>query len=108
MAILRPDLNPDSLSRTTVFISSVILAVVLIISFALRDYIQTALNFTGGILGCCILFFIPSMEVLKARSLFPVKKSFFNSAVWMPYAIIAIGFVSMGFNLYQTIISLTE
>ena len=51
--------------------TTVILTFVLIVSLALRDYIQVALNFTGGILGCLILFFLPAMEIIKARSLFP-------------------------------------
>lgn len=71
MAIIKPELNPDRFSRYTAFMTSIILGSVLIISFALREYIQVALNFTGGILGCLILFFLPAMEIIKARSLFP-------------------------------------
>ena len=71
MAIFKPEINSERLSKTTAIISSIILAVILVISFALRDYIQYALNFTGGILGCSILFFIPPLEAIKARSLFP-------------------------------------
>ena len=61
MAIFKPEINAERLSKTTAIISSIILAVVLVISFALREYIQTALNFTGGILGCFILFFVPPL-----------------------------------------------
>jgi hypothetical protein len=108
LAIVRPLANPDHLSRTTVFTTSMILAIVLIISFAMRDYIQVALNFTGGILGCLIMFVLPSMEVLKARALFPIKKSFLNTYVWVPYSMIVLGILSMGFNLYQTISGLLD
>jgi len=103
MAIIKPEINPDRFSRFTAFFTSIILATVLIISFALREYIQVALNFTGGILGCLILFFLPAMEIIKARSLFPPKESFLNSYVWFPYFMIVLGGASMVFNLYQTI-----
>ena len=102
-AMAAPKTNPDRFSKTTAIVTTGILGVVLVVSFALRDYIQVALNFTGGILGCLILFFLPALEVIKARSLFPPRKSFLNSYVWMPYAVIVIGAVSMAFNLYQTI-----
>jgi hypothetical protein len=108
LAIVRPEINPDRLSRTTAFTTSLILTIVLVISFALREYIQVALNFTGGILGCLILFFLPAMEIIKARSLFPPKPSFLNSYVWFPYFMIVLGALSMGFNLYQTIYQLVK
>jgi hypothetical protein len=67
LSIIKPSVNSDRLCKTTIFMSSAILAAILIISFALREYIQTALNFTGGIFGCLILFILPSLEILKAR-----------------------------------------
>ena len=108
MAILKPDLNAERLSKTTAIITSILLAVVLVISFALRDYIQVALNFTGGIFGCSILFFVPSLEIIKARSLFPKQPSFLSSKVWLPYLMMVIGGVSLCYNLYQTIHSLVD
>jgi len=71
LSIVRPTINSDRLCKSTIFMSSAILGAVLVISFALREYIQIALNFTGGIFGCLILFLLPSLEVLRARSLFP-------------------------------------
>jgi amino acid permease len=108
LAIIRPQMDSDKISKTTVLTTAILLIVILIISFVLKNQIQTALNFTGGIFGCLILFIMPSLVVYKARKLFPTPKSFLNSYVWMPLAVVAIGVASLTFNLYQTISNLVK
>ena len=102
VGICWPSVDPDKISKLTAFLSLVILGIVFVISFVLRNSIQTAFNITAGVFGCCFLFFIPSMEVIKARALFP-RPSLLNSYVWTPYVMFGIGFASMCFNLYHII-----
>ncbi len=47
----------------------ILLGVILIVSVELQKYIQYVLDFTGGIFGSVILFFIPAIEVYKARKM---------------------------------------
>jgi hypothetical protein len=44
-----------------------ILGTIIGLSWILQSKIQTVLDVTGGILGIFILFFIPTIEVYKAR-----------------------------------------
>jgi hypothetical protein len=108
LSIVKPSIVPDVISKTTVSFTAILLLLILGISFALKNQIQVALNFTGGIFGCIILFALPCMEVYKARKLFSTPKSFLNSYVWMPVALMVIGALCMIFNLYETIRKLIE
>jgi len=69
LAILKPTVDANKISKTTVAFSGGLLAIILVVSYALKDNIQVALSFTGGIFGCIILFFLPCLEVYKARKL---------------------------------------
>lgn len=61
LAILKPEIDANKISKTTVTFSGVLLGIILVVSYALRDDIQVALSFTGGIFGCVILFFLPCL-----------------------------------------------
>ena len=98
--LFSPQDDPNLISKKTLTTSGSLLLTILAVSFALKDQIQVALSFTGGIFGCLILFFLPCLEVYKARKLFPAKKSFLNSYVWMPLGIMAFGSICTVFNLY--------
>ena len=103
LSLVKPNIASDVVSKTTVSFTGILLLLILAISFALKNQIQVALNFTGGIFGCIILFALPCMEVFKARKLFPTPKSFLNSYVWMPIVLMVVGALCMIFNLYETI-----
>lgn len=108
LALAKPSMDSDKVSKTTILITAILLALLLVISFLLKNDIQVVLDFTGGILGTFNLLIMPCLEIYKARKLSPPKQSFLNSYVWMPLVIIVLGVAAMGYNLYQTISSLTS
>lgn len=55
------------ISKQTILTTILLLATILAVSVLLEDYIQYVLDFTGGIFGSVILFFIPACEVYSAR-----------------------------------------
>ena len=61
LSIFKPEIDPTKLSKTTAIFSGSLLAVILVVGYLLRDDIQVALSFTGGIFGCILLFVMPSM-----------------------------------------------
>lgn len=61
LAIVKPEIDSDKISKTTISFTAILLGITLVVSFVLKNQIQTALNFTGGIFGCIILFVIPSL-----------------------------------------------
>ena len=61
LSILRPEVDASKLSKTTATVSGILLAAILVIGYLLKDNIQIALSFTGGIFGCIMLFVMPSM-----------------------------------------------
>lgn len=61
LAILKPEIDANELSKTTAIFSGGLLGIILVVSYTLRNYIQVALSFTGGIFGCIILFFLPCL-----------------------------------------------
>lgn len=101
--IFFPKIEPNKVSKSTLLFSIGLLAVILFISFILKDQIQTVLSFTSGIFGGLILFIMPCMEVYKARKLSAPEKSFLNSYQWTPLLLMGIGFAFMGFNLFEVI-----
>ena len=61
LALAKPGVDSDKVSKTTVAITVLLLGLVLIISYFLRNDIQVVLGFTGGLLGAFILFIMPSL-----------------------------------------------
>ena len=77
-------------------------------SLLLREQIQIVLDFTGGIFGIFILFFIPAAEVYKARKLIHREGNPQNYIPWLPIVVSILGLVFMGFNLYHIIINMEK
>jgi hypothetical protein len=61
LAIARPEMDSDKVSKTTILITGTVLGLLLVISYLLRDDIQIVLDFTGGILGSFNLLIMPSL-----------------------------------------------
>lgn len=61
LALAKPTLDSDKVSKITIFITILLLGLVLVVSFVLRDDIQVVLDFTGGILGAFILLIMPGL-----------------------------------------------
>lgn len=61
LTYFKPNIEPDVLTKTTVTFTAGLLLFILVISFALKNQVQVALNFTGGIFGSIILFGLPCM-----------------------------------------------
>lgn len=59
--IIWPSIDPNKVSKRTMIFSGLLLGVILVISFVLKNQIQVALSFTGGIFGCIILFILPCL-----------------------------------------------
>ena len=111
LALAKPGVDSDRVSKSTVAITVLLLGLVLIISYFLRNDIQIVLDFTGGILGSFILFIMPSLEVYKARQLATgegEKQKKLGAARWMPLVVIGVGVAAIVFNLYQTISNLLK
>jgi amino acid permease len=88
-----------------VFTSSVILAIILFLSWLFRSNIQTVLDFTGGIFGILILFLMPGIELYRAREVLGEKRNIVVTC--LPLAIAVLGIAFMGFNLFRIIRNLT-
>lgn len=108
MALAKPNVDSDKVSKTTILVTGIILVLLLVISYLLKDEIQIMLDFTGGILGAFNLLIMPSLEVYKARKLFPPVKSFLNSRSWFPLLMIVLGVGTIAYNLYRTISGLVQ
>lgn len=54
-------------SKNTLILTAILLVIICIVGLTLKDYIQYVLDFTGGVFGSAILFFIPTFEVYSAR-----------------------------------------
>lgn len=108
LVLARPELDSDKVSKTTILVTGILLALLLVISYLLKNDIQVVLDFTGGILGSFNLLIMPSMEVYKARKLFPPKKSWLNSYVWFPLFFVVLGVAAIVYNLYRTISGLVQ
>lgn len=85
-----------------------LLSFILLISVLLQEYIQYVLDFTGGIFGTVILFFIPALEVYKARKKVHTNGEVKNYMERLPLIIIGLGIVFMLFNLFGVIYKLAN
>jgi hypothetical protein len=98
----------------TLIATLVILGVVLLVSLLARHYIEYVLMFTGGICGVFILMIFPAYLVAKSRKETGevATGKFTHQAMlkhWViPYLFIGFGFLSLVFNLYETITRLTQ
>lgn len=61
LALAKPTLDSDKVSNTTVLITAVLLGLLLVISFLLKNDIQVVLDFTGGIFGTFNLLIMPCL-----------------------------------------------
>jgi putative effector of murein hydrolase LrgA (UPF0299 family) len=87
----------------TVICSLAILLVVLLISAFLQDHIQIVLDFTGGIFGMGTLFFIPVLEVWRARKIIHRQGEPRNYIVWLPIVVAIFSSLLLCLNLYHII-----
>lgn len=55
------------LNKTTILLTAFLLLIICVVGLTLKHYIQYVLDFTGGVFGSVILFFLPCLEVYKAR-----------------------------------------
>ena len=67
LKVFFPAVNPMKVSRTTIGLTVGLLVIICIVGLTLKDYIQYVLDFTGGVFGSMILFFLPCLEVYQAR-----------------------------------------
>ena len=105
-----PKVNPKVFNSTsyiyleqTVITTVVILLIILSMSWLLETQIQIVLDFTGGIFGIFILFFIPAAEVYKARELMHREGNPRNYIRLLPILISVLGAIFMGLNIYGII-----
>ena len=77
--------------------------IILAISALLQNEIQIVLDFNGGIFGTFILFFLPALEVMKARKVVRREGDPINYIKWLPLFILLLGVGFMGFNLYHVL-----
>ena len=54
-------------SKKTISLTIVLLTIICIVGLTLQEYIQYVLDFTGGVFGSIILFFLPCLEVYSSR-----------------------------------------
>ena len=67
LKVFFPDVDPMKVSRKTITLTVGMLVMICVVGLTLKDYIQYVLDFTGGVFGSIILFFLPCIEVYQAR-----------------------------------------
>ena len=67
LKVFFPDVDPMKVSRKTITLTVGMLVMICVVGLTLKDYIQYVLDFTGGVFGSMILFFLPCIEVYQAR-----------------------------------------
>ncbi len=60
LKVIKPEINPMEKSKETIIYTAILLAIILAASVLLENKIQVVFNFTGGIFGSFVLFFIPA------------------------------------------------
>lgn len=59
LKVFFPEVDPMKISRKTMTLTVVLLIIICIVGLTLKHYIQYVLDFTGGVFGSVILFFVP-------------------------------------------------
>ena len=77
-------------------------------SLLLKKEIQIVLDFTGGIFGIVILFFMPAAEAYRARELIHREGNPRNYVSWLPKLIGMVGLAFLVFNMYNIIAKLIK
>lgn len=67
LKVFFPEVDPMKVSKKTITLTVGLLVIICIVGLTLQEYIQYVLDFTGGVFGSMILFFLPCMEVYSAR-----------------------------------------
>jgi hypothetical protein len=90
-------------SNKTMILTVLLLIIISIVGLTLKHYIQYVLDFTGGVFGSVILFFVPCLEVYSARKQVWRKGEVKNYIEKLPIVIMVLGGLFMSFNLFQVI-----
>jgi hypothetical protein len=67
LKVFFPEVDPMKVSKKTITLTIGLLVIICIVGLTLQEYIQYVLDFTGGVFGSMILFFLPCMEVYSSR-----------------------------------------
>jgi hypothetical protein len=103
LKVFFPEVNPMKMSKKTMILTAVLLVIICIVGLTLKHYIQYVLDFTGGVFGSMILFFLPCFEVYQARKQVWRKGETKNYIEKLPIVIMVLGGIFMTFNLYEVI-----
>lgn len=98
-----PEVDPMMVSKKTMILTAILLTIICIVGLTLKSYIQYVLDFTGGVFGSAILFFIPTFEVYSARKQVFRRGEVKNYIEKLPLVLMFLGGIFMSFNLYQVI-----
>ena len=75
----------------------------MVVSFFLQHEIQIVLDFNGGIFGTFIVFFLPTLEVWKARKKFESENKPKNYIPSLPIIVGGLGIIFTVYNMYNII-----
>lgn len=106
MKICLPASDPNKMSKQTISFTVVLITVIVAVAYSMAGQIEVAIGFTGGIFGSLILFFLPCLEVYQARKKMKLERK--NYVEWLPVAVMVVGLILTGFNLYQLILKLNK